>query len=157
MVRSLLPLVAIILIVVWVRSPGGERVHTIDLTDDIRAASEVAPYPVLSAHGLASGWRPTSSHLDRPAAGVVTFEVGYVSPAGRYARYVESNVGAAQLRTAQLPDATADGTASVGGRRWERYRTGQGEIALFRPGTVALLVTGSAGLDELLTLAASLR
>jgi hypothetical protein len=156
--RSLLPLLAIILVVVWVRSPGGDPVHVIDPSDDLRAATEVAPYPVASAHGLPAGWRPTSSHLTRPATRVVTVEVGYLSPAGRYARYAESNLGLADLIDAQVPGSTAAGTASVNGRTWRRYTTDAGETALVLPGErVSLLVTGSAGLAELTTLAASLR
>lgn len=157
MARSLLPLLAIVLIVVWVRSPGGPVVHVIDPSEDLRAATEVAPYPVISAHGLPTGWQPTSSHLTQPATRVVTVEVGYLSPAGRYARYAESNLGLADFIDAQIPGSTPAGAATVQGRSWQRYATGSGEIALVLPGRqVSLLVTGDAGLAELTTLAAAL-
>jgi len=87
---------------------------------------------------------------------VVTVEVGYLSPGEKYARYVQTNLRTDELLAAQLPGAAADGTAMVRGQAWQRYRTNRGEIALVLPGTVTLLVTGSAGLDELSALAASL-
>ena len=156
--RSLLPLVALVLLAVWLFWPrAGSPVHVIDPSDDIRGAGRVATYHVVSPQGLPPGWLPTSSYLDRPIAGVVTLEVGYYSPQGRYARYVQSNVGTADLLAAQISGATPDGTVLVGGQTWQRYRTGRGEIALALPGRATLLVTGSAGLDELTVLAGSLR
>jgi hypothetical protein len=155
--RSLVPLVALVLVAVWLWWPeAGSRVHVIDPGGDLRAASQFAPYRVVSAQGLPPGWRPTSSRLDRPTSAVVTVQVGYLSPAGRYARYVQSNLRTDDLLNAQIPGAAPDGTVAVGGRPWQRYRTGSGETALVLPGAVTLLVTGSAGPDELSALAASL-
>ena len=157
--RSLVPLVALVLLAVWLWWPdAGSRVHVIDPGEDLRGASRIAPYQVVSPQGLASGWRPTSSRLDHPTSAVVTLEVGYLSPGEKYARYVQSNLRTDDLLGAQIAGATPDGTLAVEGQPWRRYRTDRGETALVLPGPVTtLLVTGSAGLDELSALAASLR
>ncbi len=156
-VRALVPLVLLVLIAVWVFWPRtGTRVHVVDPSADLRGASRIASYHVVSPQGLPPGWQPTSSRVDQPTSTVVTVEVGYLSPGEKYARYVQTNLRTDELLAAQLPGAAADGTAMVRGQAWQRYRTNRGEIALVLPGTVTLLVTGSAGLDELSALAASL-
>jgi hypothetical protein len=158
MLRSLVPLVALVLFAVWLWWPDtGSRVQVVDPGEVLRAAGRFAPYHVVSPHGLPSGWRPTSSRLDQPTSAVVTVEIGYLSPGERYARYVQSNLRTDDLVGVQVPGATPVGSLAVAGQPWRRYRTARGETALVLPGPATLLVTGSAGLDELTTLAASLR
>lgn len=156
--RSLLPLVALVLLAVWLLWPhAGSRVHAVDPTGDLRGAARVASYRVVSPQGLPEGWTPTSSRVDQPIESVVTVEIGYLTPGGRYARYVQSNLRTEELLAAQLPGATVDGTALVGTRTWQRYRTDRGETALVLPGPATLLVTGSAPTPDLTTLANALR
>jgi Protein of unknown function (DUF4245) len=156
--RSLLPLVVLVVLAVWVLWPRvGSRVQPVDPSGDLRDAARIGLFAVESPQGLPSGWHPTSSDLGQPTDRVLTIQIGYLTPAGKYATYVQSNVGTSELLGAQIPGSTMDGTVQVAGQSWQRYRTGRGEAALVRAGPVTLLVTGSANLAELTTLAASLR
>jgi len=160
-VRSLVPLVVLVVLAVWLLWPKtGARVQVVDPSGALRDAARIGLYTVVSPHGLPAGWQPTSSTVDQPTDRVLTVEVGYYSPAGKYARYVQSNVTSGELVRDQVPGSVPDGSAVVSGVSvvsWQRYRTPRGEIVLVRPGPVTLLVTGSAGLDELSVLAGSLR
>lgn len=156
--RSLVPLVVLVVLAVWVMWPhAGSRVHLVDPSGDLRDARQIGLFTVQSPRGLSAGWQPTSSELDQPTAEVLTIQIGYLTPAQQYARYVQSNVRTDSLLDGQIAGATADGSVLVDGRTWQRYRTAKGELALVLPGKVTLLVTGSAGLDELTVLAASVR
>jgi hypothetical protein len=156
--RSLVPLVVLVMLAVWVMWPRvGSRVHVIDPSGDLRDAARIGLFTVESPHGLSSGWQPTSSQLDQPTAEVLTIQIGYLTPAQQYARYVQSNVRTDSLLDTQVPGATIDGSVPVDGRTWLRYRTPKGELALVLPGKATLLVTGSAGQDELTAMASSLR
>jgi Protein of unknown function (DUF4245) len=156
--RSLVPLVVLVVLAVWLLWPKtGSRVQVVDPSGTLRDAARIGLFTVVSPHGLPSGWQPTSSTVDQPTDRVLTVEVGYYTPGQRYARYVQSNVPADRLVGDRVPGSVPDGSAVVAGVSWQRYRTPDGEIVLVRPGPVALLVTGSAGLDELTQLAASLR
>jgi hypothetical protein len=156
--RSLVPLVILVVLAVWVLWPRvGSTVREVDPSGDLRDAGRLGLFTVLAPSGLPSGWRATSSKLDRPAARQVTIRIGYLTPAERYARYVQSNVDSGALLSAEIPGATRDGSVRVGGRSWDRYRADRGELAYVLPGAATLLVTGSADAGELSVLASSLR
>jgi Protein of unknown function (DUF4245) len=157
-VRSLVPLVVLVVLAVWLLWPkAGSRVQVVDPSGTLRDAARVGLYTVVTPHGLPAGWQPTSSTVDQPTDRVLTVEVGYYTPGRKYARYVQSNAPTAGFVGDQVPGSVPDGSAVVAGVSWQRYRTPSAEIVLVRPGPVSLLVTGSAGLDELTELAASLR
>ena len=61
--------------------------------------------------------------------------------------------------TAEAGDKLARlGTVDVGGQPWEQVRNGEGVLSLVRTaGRATVVVGGGAGLDELRTLAGSLR
>ena len=164
MAKSLVPLVAIILVVVgWYRWQQDDvnPVRTVDPTGTERLAAAQASYPVLVPSGLAEGYRPTSARTNAASVGrgaSVTLEIGYVTPSEQYAGFVESDDLQADAVTGVLADATPTGTVQVDGAAWTRSTTARGETVLWhRSGTVTVLVTGSAGERELETLAGSLR
>lgn len=158
MVRTLVPLVALILLVVWLSEPGGERVHVVDPTSDITAARQVAKYSVLVPEGLSSDWRPNHSDLAATPEGNATLEIGYVTPDDDYARLVESDLEPDAFLRDTLGAAESDGTIDVGGQTWDRQRAANGEVAIVhRRENVTIVVTGSAAPAELTTLARSLR
>lgn len=156
--RSLVPLLVLVVLAVWVLWPRvGSKVHQVDPSGDLRDAGRIGLFTVLAPTGLPSGWRPTSSRLDRPRPGELTIEIGYLTPGEKYARYVQSNVDTAALLGGQIPGAARDGSVRVGGRSWDRYRAARGELAYVLAGATTLLVTGSASAAELDVLASSLR
>jgi hypothetical protein len=164
MIRSLVPLVLLCLLVVGVtalRQNPGDPVHAVETTSAERAVSERAGYQLLVPHGLSEGWRATSvrTNAGKASAGdPVTLQIGWYTPAEKFAEYVVSDDRNATALTDVLQHATADGTEQVGGATWQRLTTERKETALTRTeGTATLVITGSASDDELRTLAGSLQ
>ncbi len=161
MVRSLAPLVVLILVMVWLSSPSdSDPVREIDPGPDLVYAASIADFEVLAARNLPAGWRPTSARVD-PATdnGPVGITVGYVSPSQEFAQVVHSSVPQEQLLTGVLGEGYAEGgDISVGGFGWRELLTADGEQALVRSTDGStVIVTGSATEADLRLLAAALR
>jgi len=165
MLRSLLPLVLIILVVIgWTafqQSADVDPVRQIDPSSTVQLAAARAGYPLQVPSGLPDGYRPTSAHTDAGNAGKgdpVTLEIGYVTPSEEFAGFLVSDDPSADPVTAVLNGAQEDGAVDVGGRSWTRSTTGRGETALtLQDGGVLVVVTGSAREEELETVAAAVR
>jgi hypothetical protein len=164
MLRSLLPLVVICLLIVgWqaFRQSGDEQIRTVDASSTVQATANRASYPLVVPTGLASGYRTTSAHTDAGSAGEgdpVTLQIGYLTPKGEYAGFVESDDPRADALTAVLAGAREKGSVALAGGTWTRETTGRGETALVRrSGDVTLVVTGSASDGELETVAGAVR
>jgi hypothetical protein len=159
--RALIPLLVIVGVVVaftWPRGQRSDGVHVLDTAAPIAAAQRSAGFPVLVPTGLSDRWRPTSTEfiVAGPSNGA-SFRIGYVSPAGQYAEFLEGN-DAPEAVAALYGALTVDGKAAVNGTDWSRYRT-KGDRVLLRTtvGRVTVIVTGSASPGELVELASSLR
>ncbi|GAB3191184.1 DUF4245 domain-containing protein [Geodermatophilus arenarius] len=160
MLRSLLPLVVIVLLVAgWVafRQSGIDPVRPIDPTSSVRLAAERASYTVEVPAGLPDGYRPTSARTDAADAGEgepVTLEIGYVTPSDEYAGFLTTDDPDADRLRAVLDGAQDDGSVDLAGRTWTRQTNGRGETVLsLETGDVTTVVTGSADDDELQTVA----
>lgn len=160
MLWSLLPLTALVVVFVIFFRPSAHPVPSIDPAPDLGYAARTMHVRLLTPHGLPARWRATSSDVatSTPGARTTSVRVGYLTADKEYAELVESNRPVAGLVGAQLSGAKQTGRVTVNGRSWTRYRTGRGESALaVQLGPVSVLVTGSADLTELRTLAQSLR
>jgi hypothetical protein len=164
MLRSLLPLVVICLLIVgWqaFRQSGDEQIRTVDPSSTVRATANRASYPLVVPTGLAAGYRTTSVHTNSGSAGQgdpVTLQIGYLTPKGEYAGFVESDDPRADALTAVLDGAREKGSVQLAGGTWTRETTGRGETALVqRSGDVTVVVTGSASDRELETVAGAVR
>ncbi len=164
MLRSLLPLVVICLLLVgWqtFRQSGDVGVRTVDPSSTVRLAAQRAGYEVLVPTGLDEKYLTTSARTDAGGAGEgdpVTLEIGYLTPSEEFAGFVVSDDRGADPVAAVLDDAEEQGTVEVGGQRWTRSTTVDGETALSREADgVTVLVTGSAPDEELRTVAAAVR
>jgi Protein of unknown function (DUF4245) len=161
---SMVPLVAICLLLVgWsaFKNDDVDPVKTVETTSAVRAAAEVAGYPVLAPQGLGDDWRSTSVRTNagsvRPG-GTVTLQIGWYTPHDEYAEYVSSDDPRADALTDVLRGATGQGSVQVAGTAWDRRTSERGETVLLRTdGPATLLITGSASDRELETLAGSLR
>ena len=93
------------------------------------------------------------------AHGVVTFHLGFVTPANQYAELEESNGDSAGFVAQILGGGTQQvGLLRVGDMPWQELRTTRGELALVRViGTPTVVVTGSAKIAELSALAGAMR
>jgi hypothetical protein len=164
MLRSLLPLVVICLVIVaWTafRQSGDVGVRTVDPSSTVHLAAARASYELPVPTGLDADYLPTSTRTDAGDAGdgdPVTLEIGYLTPSEQFAGFVVSDDRGADPVAAVLDGAEEHGTVDVGGDRWTRSTTVDGETALSREaGGVTVLVTGSAPDEELQTVAESVR
>jgi hypothetical protein len=166
MLRSLLPLVVIILLVVgWTafrQSSDVDPVRTVDPSSTVALAAARASYPLVAPTGLPKGYRPTSARTDAGKAekqgDPVTLQIGYVTPSGRFAGFAESDDPGADALTSALDGARQRGTVDIGGATWTRSTTQRGETALsLRSGSSTVLVTGSATEAELEAVAGAIR
>jgi len=159
--RSLLPLlvlVGLLVLLTWPRAPRSDGIHVIDTGPAIAAARAQVGFPLAVPAGLSDRWRPTSTRLE-PAgsASGATFRIGYVTPGGQYAELLEGG-DAPDAVAAQYGPLIADGTVSIAGASWARYRTGDGHPLLRQTtGERTTIVSGTAQLAELEQLAGSLR
>jgi hypothetical protein len=168
MLRSLVPLVLIILAVVWWtsfrQSPDVQPVKTVDTSTTLQLAANRAGYPLLVPTDLPRGYRPTSVRTDAGNAGKgdpVTLEIGYVTPRDQFAEFVVSDDPRADAVTALLNDADPAGSVQIGGDTWTRatrLHEHDEETVLSRTvDGVTVVVSGSASDAELETVAGSVR
>ncbi|MFW3173017.1 DUF4245 domain-containing protein [Geodermatophilus sp. CPCC 206100] len=162
MIRSLAPLVVIVLLIAgWVafRQSGVDPVRTVDPGTTVSLAAARASYPVVAPAGLPEGYRPTSARTDAgdaEAGDPVTLEVGYLTPSDEYAGFVVSDDARAGAVTDVLGGAEEQDSVDLGGATWTRGTTERGETALWQAADgVTVLVTGSAADDELERVAAA--
>jgi len=158
MVLSIALIMAIVGVVLLFQHRSGRGVPTIDPSSAYAGARNAASYPVLVPR-LPATWRPTSARTQRSEDGHLTLRVGFLTPRAQYAGLVESDRPAASLLGQELsPGVRPAGQLTIDGRQWQRLpapRAGDRAIARTQDG-VTYLVTGSAGLAELQTLAGSL-
>jgi hypothetical protein len=168
MLRSLLPLVVIILAVVGWQSfrqgPDENPVKPIDPSSTVQLAAARAGYAVAVPTGLPDGYRPTSARTDAGAAGEgdpVTLQIGYVTPSDQFAGFVVSDDPRADAVTGVLSGATQEGDVQIGGQTWTRASRPHGQdtdrvLSRVSDG-VTVVVTGSASEHELETVAGAVR
>ena len=168
MLRSLVPLVLIILAVVWWtafrQSADVQPVKSVDPSTSVQLAANRAGYPLLVPTDLPRGYRPTSVRTDAGNAGEgdpVTLEIGYVTPEDQFAEFVVSDDPRADAVTGLLADATPAGSLQIGGDTWTRatrLHERDEETVLSRTvDGVTVVVSGSASEAELETVAGSVQ
>jgi hypothetical protein len=158
--RALIPiLVLVFVLVAWQRlgEPKSNGVHVVDTAAPVAAAQQQAGFPLLLPFDLPGGWRPTSTEFVRAAQySAASFRIGYVTPAGKYAEFLESN-GPADAVAASYGVLTSRGSVQIAGAGWQNFRTSDDRTLLRRTvGKVTVIVTGNAGMPELTELAESL-
>ena len=169
MLRSLVPLVVIIVAVVgWTSFRQGPDVDPVkpveNLDSTVQLAANRAGYPLLVPTGLPDGYVATSARTDAGDAGEgdpVTLEIGYVTPTEEFAGFVVSDDPRADPVTALLADAAEGGDVRIGGETWTRSTRQHGrdtETVLSRETDgVVVVVSGSASDEELETVAGAVR
>ncbi|MDQ2837608.1 MAG: DUF4245 domain-containing protein [Actinomycetota bacterium] len=158
--RALIPLLAIIVLITyltWPRADRADGVHVIDTAAPIAAAQQQAGFTVAAPSGLSDRWRPTSTEfIPAGASSGASFRIGYVTPAGQYAEFLEGD-DSPDAVAAQYGPLSTDGNVPVEGTNWSQYRTSSGHRLLrHTAGKVTTIVTGTATQPELVELAGSL-
>jgi hypothetical protein len=158
--RALIPILLLVgALVAWQRlgEPDSSGIHVVDTAVPIAAARQQAGFALLVPSGLSERWRPTSTEFT-PAGqySAASFRIGYVTPAGRYAEFLESD-GPPEAVAAPYGVLTDRGPAELAGAGWRTFRT-DGDRTLLRRtvGRVTVIVTGNAAMPELTELAESL-
>jgi hypothetical protein len=160
MVRSMgivLAVVFVVVLVSWRALP--EAVKEVDVTPVLTQASAQAQFSVKSPAALPEAWRPTSARWEptQGSAGEPVLHIGYVTPAEQYAQVTQSVATGPVYLAEQTAQGVPEGEVVIDDVTWQQYR-GRSRTSLVRSGDgVTTVVSGSAGLDELGILAASLR
>ena len=169
MLRSLAPLVLIVLAIVWWTSfRQGSDVDPVKPADNlpstVQLAANRAAYPLLVPTGLPDGYVATSARTDAGDAAEgdsVTLQIGYVTPSSEFAAFVESDDPRADAVSELLDHAQQQGTVRIGGAEWTRATRLHGrdtETVLSRQADgVTVVVSGSAAEAELQAVAGSLQ
>ena len=160
LVWALVPVLLLLLLLVWWQKGGASPVASVDPRPDIAYAQRVSPVPLPGLGPLPGEWRPTSSHVDAPAGeekrSPVTLTVGYLTDDDKFAQVVIGDRSPAALLAEAADGATRDGSVTVGGVGWDRYRSVRGErVLIHQVGRAGVLVTGDAADGDLATLAAA--
>lgn len=164
MIRSLgLVLLLVVVVVLITVRPNGQAVTVVDYRATFAAARSGAPFPLVAPAGLPGTWKATSAYYDPPVnnLGVADWHVGFVTAAGQYAGFEQTDGIVSGVLRDELGDDPADvgRTSTVAGQVWEQWASAAGDRhALVRTaGGVATVVDGSADWSELEQLAGSLR
>jgi len=158
MIWTVIPLAAIVIVYVVLTQPGKQPINTVNPKPDFRYASSQTGVSYPQPQGLPAHWRATHSDVTGSGSNAtMQVEVGYLTADNQYAQLVESTRALGPLLQQQVGGRTAQGSVAIGGRSWDRYRTGRGEIALAGSiGKLSVVVSGSAKLPEMRTLVAAL-
>jgi len=164
-----LPIVAIVEFFPHDAKKPGDQVQTVDYTIPLEQARRTAPFQVLAPEGLPAGWRATSLHTDLAPGAPLRWELGFAAPGDQYVALdqVSGGDGLPGVLRVQASGATAGGTVDVGGVTWTKYDGGDAgkrrALARTEPAAAAgaapvvVVVSGSAGFDELEQFAGALR
>ncbi|OKI58214.1 DUF4245 domain-containing protein [Micromonospora sp. CB01531] len=136
---------------------GGDEPATVDPAPAIEQARSAGAFPVSPPEGLSSGWRTVSARYQAEAGGG-TLRIGYLTPEGRGAQLVESNVPADKLLPAELKGGQPQGPADLADGSWQRYtaRGNEQALVLLEPNRTVIVV-GDARDNELRQLATAVR
>ncbi|MFG2817787.1 DUF4245 domain-containing protein [Kitasatospora sp. NPDC048365] len=143
---------------VFLPHSAGDGVHTVDYRSALASAKRAAPFPVLGPQGLSDRWRATSVEYRADKNGHEVWHLGFVTPSGQYAAVEQSAVDRDTLLADKVPGFTADGSSTVAGQEWPRFK-GERYRGLTHPAgtTGTTVVTGTATYEELAQLAEALK
>jgi len=129
---------------------------TVDAPDQLRALASSTPFP-LRVPAVPVDWRANAvGTVQVGPGGNRAVRAGYVTPAGRYLRVVQSDAAEADLVAEEARGTpVASGAVEVAGTSWATYGDGTAEaIHVAQVSGVRLLITGSGDDAEFRTLAA---
>lgn len=155
----------VLVLAVYVVTPRTDEpiLPSVDYGAHLWAMSSDAPFTVHAPEGLPERWRPTSSRvhgLDKGGEEPVAWHLGFVTPEDEYAALEQSNEDASDYVPRMTNSSRPIGTHQVGGDVWSKYHRKDkkaNSLARTLPDGTSLVVTGTAGYEELAVLAASLK
>jgi hypothetical protein len=135
-----------------------EHIPRVDYSIDQVNAVRAAPYALVAPAPVPVGWIPTSSNVTQRAS-AVSWRLGFATAARQHALLAQSNEQPLSAYADRMAEtATVSGARQINGEAWQE-RSGKDEnqrsLVLLRSDH-AIVITGTAGWDELTTLAAAL-
>ena len=159
MVRTMAVVVGVVVVLVLlVPRPNEVTQPAADVPSAAQRASQRLGVPVAVPAGLPAGWTATSARVQTGTDGVLTWHVGYLTPAGQAAGVIQGAQPTAAWEGAQVIDGAQRGSTAIDGRTWVlRSRPDRGitNYVLRRP-ELTTIVTGRAPVADLTLLARSL-
>ncbi|WP_117671304.1 DUF4245 domain-containing protein [Micromonospora sp. MW-13] len=137
---------------------GGDQPSTVDPAPALEQARAASAFPVSQPTGLGDDWKTVSASY-RSVEGGSNLRIGYLTPEGRGAQLVQSDVPPERLLPAELTaEGQPQGPTELGGRSWQRYtaRGNEQALVLLEPGRTVIVV-GDARENELRRLADAVR
>lgn len=160
MVRSMAVVLAVVFALVLLAwRPQPEAITVIDPAPVVDRAAAQAPFAVVAPDGLAGGWRSTSARWQATGASGddLVLHIGYVTPEDAYAQVSLSADASPRYLAEQTDDAIMTGSQDIAGVAWQRWEAdGRRSLVRIADGRTTV-VSGSAGWEELIALASSLR
>ncbi|WP_068927124.1 DUF4245 domain-containing protein [Planobispora rosea] len=138
---------------------GPARVPEINYSIDAANMRRAAPYQVWTPEPVPANWVPNSSRMTHQK-GVVTWRLGFATATRKHAMLIQSDEKPAAGFASRMANSNrATGTVQIAGETWEqRFREDKNQRSLVRllPDST-VVVTGTAGWDELTVLATALK
>lgn len=159
MVRSMAVVLAVVFVIVLLAwRPWPEAVKVVETAPVLAQAVAEAEFAVLEPTGLAPEWRATSARWEPTveSGSVPVLHIGYVTPQEAYAQVVQSTERSAAFLAEQTDDGRVVGSVDVAGQPWEQWASDDRTSLVRADGSSVVIVSGSASVEELTGLAASL-
>ena len=165
MVRSLLVILAgvgVLLAIV----PRSDKIDqpALDARSVAAQAGQQTGLPFLVPAGLPEGWKATSARYGPSTDQLMTWMGGWQTPSGGYVAIRQTKAASPAWVQQATADGTDQGTVQAGGTTWRKlYSTEHRQTSLVDvptadgAGSVATVVTATAGMDEIEQFVAALQ
>lgn len=161
--RALGCLLGAALVVAAIPAPHAAQPVMVSYAGDLAALARLAPYPAVAPGRLPAAWQPVSSGLAVGGAngtGILTWQLGFMTPDGALAALEESNAGPAGFIRRMTNGGTALPPLWVNGQEWRLSAApARGQRSMYRISATGftVVVTGNATWAQLRELAGALR
>ncbi len=157
MVRSVVVIVAVMAVVFFmVPKVNSISQPPVDVLTNARSVAETTGWPIEVPEGLPTGWQPTAVRYVQSSDGLMTWHVGYQSPAGTYVALEQTKGATNDWVRAQTNRAPAGGSLTIDGTPWTQHvREDKVQNSLVSRATdaagLSTVVTGTGTFAELTT------
>jgi hypothetical protein len=159
MVRTMVVIIGFVsVIVLLVPRPNEVTQPAVDPAAAAAGARTALPFTPAVPTGLPGGWVARTAKTQVGTDDVTMWLLQYRTPAGDYAAVRQAADPTADWEARQVTDGREDGTVRIGSRDWVvRSRTDRGITSwVLREGRLTTIVTGTASVEDLTTLATKL-
>ncbi|MDO9485168.1 MAG: DUF4245 domain-containing protein [Actinomycetota bacterium] len=154
MARSIVVVLAVVAaLLIFNHRASPDPIREVSITEPLIVANISADFPVLVPQGQRD-YRLTSARWENTKPGV--WHLGYVTPETTYVQLEQSATSDLSFISDQLTGTSNTGTRFINGDEWTTYAGSENSALVRTSDEVTTAVTGSAPMDELVKVAASL-